>query len=200
MELANAIKKNRISMKYLVIIIIFLASCSRKVAIQQSTTAVKVDSAVTQIDTSAKAATNTTEETTNYGDTLKAVVAIPVKHLPVVDSVTNTSAATKFYPFFLESNGILINGKLTQRQDGLGFDLDIKAVAKPVSVSKKTTQNLTEKKGVATKITKQLTTNATTKNKQISKMPTWVNWFSVLSLIALIILIARSELKNKYNG
>lgn len=188
------------------VLVLSAASCSRKVVTQQSHTALHQDSSHTAIDTSKTTTAETQKQTTNFGDTVKAKIFVPINCPLKVDSVTDKKEPFKPFPIFIESNGILILGKITQSANGNGFDLDLKAIAKPQSFTNETTKTTTENKGINTTDNNKKDLTQSSKYKATDKQDEIMKWvgltmlgLAVMLLIGLIIFLYKKNKNGKGN-
>lgn len=178
------------------------ASCNRKVQAAILHTTLHQDSTNAAIDTTKKTFNQTIKETTAFGDTLTTKIIVPfdVK----VDTSFKKKTPVKPFPIFVESNGITILGSLTQKEDGSGFDLDLKAIAKPKSTTKETTTTASENKGVATNNTNKKDIDQSTKQKGTETVNELYKWIGLtllgLGILLLIAVIIYLKLKENSNG
>jgi hypothetical protein len=128
-------------------LLLFAISCNRKVASVISRKTIEQDSSSKAIDTSKKVFKEHKKETTFFGDTVKSKMVIGV-FTNKKDTTKKSVAGFTLLPFNIQTNGINVNGKFTEKQDGTGYDLDLEAIAKPKEKTTETNTETAEQKGV----------------------------------------------------
>jgi len=162
-------------MKYWLLILLVLAGCSRKAALQKETTRDVSISLRKELDSSFLTTQTSSRQYYNFGDTLEGGLLFFGNDTSEVDYVAYDS---------LESNGIKVIASASRQKNGI-IKTKIKAIAKPRQIVNETALVQAEQKrtSIVDSIKRDLATK--TKDKRIEVSNTWI----IIAVVCIFIVI-----------
>ena len=168
-------------------LLVLATSCNRKVALATTKKTMVQDSSTKTIDTTTITLKKSIKTTTYFGDTLKTKTFIGIKKY--ADS-GNKLIGINLFPFAFESNGLTINGKFIEAENG--YNLDLETIAKPKETTTESTTESKEQKGITNEVNKHIEIKEKDKAKQIetdSVVDDMIMWMCIAVLLVLLVIL-----------
>jgi hypothetical protein len=158
--------------------ILVITGCNRKLSITSSQAYKQNDSSINFSDSSRLHIKERSLKITRYGDQLTGNITIPES---ILKSVSNYS----LFSDSLESAGIKLKTTITRDSTG-NLKIGLNATAKPVTVKDIKEKQYSDKKAIAGESEIKTTSFQTDYNKQVTSTSTpWLIWLLIIIAIAL---------------